>query len=264
MSDEPENISFLEHLDQLRGTLLKMLGAFLLCCIPCWFVSQQSMDYLLAYAAPGDVPMHYFSLMEPFVTRLKVMAFLALVVSIPWSARCLWGFLKPGLLQDERKAVVAAFTAIFLLALLGAAVALLFIVPAVFTFSLSFAGPTMQPVLGIGDFVGLVLVVMLAAMALFQFPVVLFLLLRLGFINLSLLRRKRPHVIVVIFILAAVFSPPDVLSQLLLAIPSWLLFEASLCFFGKYFKEHDRSYDDIYKDSDAEVIQDGADAPENK
>lgn len=137
-----------------------------------------------------------------------------------------------------------------LLALTGAVLCILFIVPALIRFSVSFSGPGLQPVIGIGDFTGLVLTVLLAAMVLFQFPVLLYLLLKTGILHLSTLKNKRPHVIVLIFILAAIFSPPDVFSQLLLAIPSWLLFECSLIFFSKRFPEQDTVFDELYRHAD--------------
>ena len=106
----------------------------------------------------------------------------------------------------------------------------------------------MQPVIGIGDFTDLVLMVLVAGMVMFQFPVVLYLLLWLGILDVSMVRDKRPLVIVLIFVAAAVLSPPDVFSQIVLAVPAWLLFELSLWFFAKRFPREDRSYDEIYKD----------------
>lgn len=252
MPHDSDNLTFLEHLEELRSVLLKVLVGFCLCCIPCWYVSQRALEWLTAYAAPSEFPLHYFSLMEPFLIRLKITAFLSFVVSSPWSVRCIWRFLEPGLLAKERKSVSFAFCSMAGLALCGAAIALVFIVPALVRFSLSFADSSMLPVIGIGDFTDLVLVTLLAAMALFQFPVVLYLLLQLGFITLTTLRNKRPHVIVLIFILAAIFSPPDVLSQLLLAIPSWLLFEVSLIYFDRVFADRDSGYKEIYAEANAE------------
>ena len=235
MADDAENMSFLEHLEQLRKVLQKILAGFLIACFLCWPLSERVLAALLRYAAPEGFQLHYFSLMEPFVARLEVTAFLALVLSLPWSGWCLWRFLEPALKREERGPVVRTALGMGLLALTGAALALGFIVPSLVRFSLSFASPEMQPVIGIGDFTGLVLLVLLAAMALFQFPLLLYLLLLVGVLDVAQLRRKRPLVIVVIFVLAALFSPPDVLSQLLLAVPAWLLFEAGMVFFNRRF-----------------------------
>ena len=106
----------------------------------------------------------------------------------------------------------------------------------------------MQPVIGIGDFVSLLLMVILATMAMFQFPVILLGLLTTGIINLDMVKSKRAHVVVAIFILAAIFSPPDVFSQLLLAVPTYILFEATLIFYAFREKKSDPNrmiYQDI-------------------
>ena len=102
--------------------------------------------------------------------------------------------------------------------------------------------------IGIGDFVSLILVIVLAAMAMFQFPVILLGLLTTGVLQLETVRAKRAHIMVIIFILAAVFSPPDVFSQLLLAVPTYILFEATLIFYAFREKKSDPNrmiYQDI-------------------
>ena len=232
MGKDPEDAGFLEHLEALRWVLLKILLAFVICCLPGWYFSDILLKLLLRYAAPEGFALHYFTLLEPFMTRVKIMLMLALCGAMPFTLWWLWGFIAPALTAEERRALRLPVIAILLLALLGAAVSLVLIVPALVRFSLSFAGPEMQPVIGIGDFVSLVLMVVLAGMLLFQLPMVLLALLTLGIVDLDSVRRKRPFIIVVIFILAAVFSPPDIFSQLMLAVPTWLLFESSLLVFS--------------------------------
>jgi len=232
MAADPDQAGFLEHLEALRGVLLKTLLLFVLGCIPGWYFSEPLLKLLLDYAAPEGFSLHYFTLMEPFLTRLKIMLMLSLCVTLPGALWWFWGFISPALTERERRALRTPVISILLLAAAGAAVSILFIVPALVRFSLSFAGPEMRPVIGIGDFVSLILMVILAGMLLFQLPMVLLGLLTLGIVDLEAVRKKRPLVIVVIFILAAVFSPPDVFSQLLLAVPTWLLFELSLLIYS--------------------------------
>ena len=232
MADNPDDAGFLEHLEALRGVLLKILLLFVIGCVPGWYFSELLLKTLLKYAAPEGFALHYFTLMEPFLTRLKIMLMLSLCITLPGALWWLWGFIAPALTTQERKALRMPVISILLLAVAGAAVSILFIVPALVKFSLTFAGPEMQPVIGIGDFVSLILMVILAGMLLFQMPMVLLGLLTLGIVDLQTVRKKRPYVIVAIFFLAALFSPPDVFSQLLLAIPTWLLFELSLLFYS--------------------------------
>ena len=246
--EEPQDIKFLEHLEMLRGVLIKIISIAALALFPCWFIAPEVLDLLLKYAAPAEFKLHYFTLMEPFLTRLKITALLALIITFPINITLLWRFIAPGLLEDERKAVKGPAIFMFLLALGGVALSAFLVIPALVRFSLSFAGNNMQPVIGIGDFTDLVLMVLLAGMILFQFPVVLYCLLWLGILDVAVIREKRPLIIVLIFVAAALLSPPDVFSQIVLAVPAWLLFEVSLWFFGRKFPLKDRSYDEIYKD----------------
>lgn len=239
--------NFLEHLEALRGVLLKIAFCFLLLCIPAGYFSGDILQCLLDYAAPDGFKLHYFTVMEPFMTLLKITVIVALTGTFLPAIWWIWGFIAPGLTPEERKKLITPVSLIFFLALGGVAVAVFCIIPALIRFSLSFAGGDLQPVIGIGDFVSMLLVVILASMAMFQFPVILLGLLTVGVLNLDVVKAKRPHVIVVIFILAAIFSPPDVFSQLLLAIPTCILFEASLLYFSWRQKKED-SYETIYKD----------------
>lgn len=231
MSGKPEK--FLDHLEDLRKVLLKIIAVTLILAIPCWFLAPAALDSLLKYAAPGEFRLHYFALMEPFFVRLKLTALLALVLAAPWNAGQLWGFISPGLLPKERKILALPVLVISLLALGGAALAAFIVAPALLRFSLSFAGEGLEPVIGIGEFTDLVLMVILAGMLLFQFPVVIYLLLKLGIVQEETIRNKRPLLIVLIFTAAAVFSPPDAFSQIALAIPTWLLLELSLWLFAR-------------------------------
>lgn len=240
---------FLDHLDALRSVLVKIIVVYLLFCLPGWYLSQKMLDLLLGYATPSGFSLHYFTLMEPFLTRLKIMMVAAFVATLPFALWWLWGFISPGLTVEERRALRMPVLSMLLLAAGGAVLCLFFIVPAMMSFSLSFAGPDLKPVIGIGSFVSLILVVTLAGMLLFQFPVVLLVLLTTGIVNVDTIRRRRSHVIVLIFILAAVFSPPDVFSQLLLAIPTYLLFEVSLVIFTLRSAKKKPGYD-VYEDAD--------------
>ena len=247
-----ENANFLEHLEALRSVILKSAGCFLLFCIPAWYFAGDVLQIILDYAAPEGFKLHYFTVMEPFLTLLKIALILAVTASIPFTLYWVWGFIAPALTRDERKKLAFPVFMMFFLALGGAAIAIFFILPAMITFSMSFTGNSLEPVIGIGDFVSLIVVIVLAAMAMFQFPVILLGLLTTGILQLETVRSKRPHIAVVIFILAAVFSPPDVFSQLLLAIPTYILFEGTLLFYAIRQKK-DESYDMIYSEANDEI-----------
>lgn len=250
-NDEGFDRGFLDHLDELRSELLKIASFFLVLCVPAWYFSEVVLKLLLDYAAPEGFALHYFTLMEPFLTRMKITLMLALTASLPWTLFRIWKFIAPALLEEEKKALLLPVASVFLLALLGAGISLFFVVPSLIGFSLSFAGDALRPVIGIGDFVSMILMVLLAGMGLFQFPMVLYVLLVLGVVDVATVRKKRPYVIVLIFILSAVFSPPDVVSQLLLAFPAWILFEVSLLLFSFRKEKKDRSYEEIYGETNS-------------
>ena len=245
--DSEKGSNFLDHLEALRNVLLKSAGCFLLFCIPAWYYAGDILQLILTYAAPEGFKLHYFTIMEPFFTLLKITLILALTASIPFIIGWFWGFIAPGLTVDERKKLAFPVFLMFFLALGGAAVAIFFILPAMITFSMSFEGYSLEPVIGIGEFVSLIMVIILAAMAMFQFPVVLLGLLTTGIIKLDTVKSKRAHTVVAIFILAAIFSPPDIFSQLLLAVPTCILFEVTLIFFAFRERKSD-CYKEIYQD----------------
>ena len=126
---------------------------------------------------------------------------------------------------------------IIILALLGGGTALLGMVPAVMRFSISLAGNEFTPVIGIGNFVSLVLGLVIAGMLVFQFPIIVYALLSLNVVSLAQIKRMRRWIIVIILIVAGILSPPDIASQLLLALPCYLLFEAALWLYSLRNKE---------------------------
>ncbi len=229
--DKEENQSFFGHLEALRFVLLKIAAAFFLLFIPAWFASQPLLDKLLDYAAPKGFSLHYFTLLEPFFIRLKMSLTLDLFLSLPFTFYFIWQFIAPGLTAHERKLFRYPFYAGILLAGFGIVFALAAIVPAIVKFSLSFAGANMTPVIGIDSFVSMSLFAILACGLIFQFPLLVYALLASGVVSVETVKKQRPVVIVLILIIAAVLTPPDVISQVMLAMPTWVLFELSLIFF---------------------------------
>ena len=227
----------LEHIDALRSTLLKIIVTYALLCVPCWFLATPLLDYILTHAVPGGFSIHYFTLLEPFFAMIKLMLTLAAMASLPFTLFYLWQFVEPALLEDEKRFIRPLLLSAFLLACAGAAAAYFFLMPCVIAFSKSFAGPNMDPVIGLESFISMLLILVIAGALLFQFPVVLFTLLTLGIIDVRSMRRKRPVVIVGILILAGLLTPPDVVSQIALAVPACIFYELSILIFSRYKKK---------------------------
>lgn len=228
--NETEEMSFLGHLEALRFVILKIIAVFLILFFPSWYFSGPLIDLLLKYCAPAGFKLHYFSLMEPFFIRLKASSVLDLFAVLPFALFFIWKFISPGLYEAERRMLRLPFFLSVLFALLGISFALFFLLPAVVGFSLSFSGPQMEPVIGIDSFVSMTLLLVLACGIMFQFPLVLLGLLASGVISSETLIRQRPLVIVLILVVSALLTPPDVISQIMLALPIWILFELSIAF----------------------------------
>lgn len=225
--------SFLGHLEALRFVLLRSLGIFaLLFCIG-WYFAPLMRDALLDFAAPSGFKLHYFTLMEPFFVQLKIACTAALIAGFPFYLWQFWRFISPGLHPEERSAVRLPLLLAVVLAAAGVGTGIFFITPAVVSFSLSFASKNMDAVIGIDGFISFILLISLAGALLFQFPLLLSAMLAAGLVKVETLRKQRGTVLVVLLIISAFVTPPDVISQLLLAIPTYLLFEAVL-FYGRW------------------------------
>jgi len=236
MAESEDSHGVLEHIDALRRMLLEMIVTYVAFCVPGWFVATPLLDYLLTHAVPGGFTIHYFTLLEPFFAMVKLMLTLAAMMSLPFSLFYLWLFVAPALLDHEKKFIRPLLTVSFLLSCAGAAAAYFFLMPCVIAFSMSFSGPNMDPVIGLDSFISMLLILVIAGAIVFQFPVVLFTLLTLGVIDVESMRKKRPVVIIGILVLAGFVTPPDVVSQIALALPCWLFYELSILIFSHYKK----------------------------
>ncbi len=219
----------LAHLEALRRTLLYCMAVTAVLIPAGYFAAPYAIEYLVQWSMPENFgKMYYFAPMEVFLLHLKVALILALTAGYPLNILFLWRFLLPALYQNERRILPAWLLASTVLFAGGAVFCVGFILPMVMNFSLGFAGNNVAPMLGLANFVTLAGWMMLAFGIMFQSPLIVLLAVKLNFISTASLAAKRSYVIVIILILAAIFTPPDVVSQLLLAIPAWLLFEAGL------------------------------------
>ena len=224
----------LEHLDALRAMLLKIVATYAVLCVPGWFLASPLLDYLLKHAVPGGFTIHYFTLLEPFFAMIKLTLTLAAGMSLPFTLFYIWQFVAPALHDDEKRFIRPLLASSFLLACAGVAAAYFFLMPCVIAFSQSFSGPNMDAVIGVDSFISMLLILVIAGALVFQFPVVLFTLLTLGVISIESMRKKRPVVIIGLLVLAGFLTPPDIVSQIALALPCWLFYELSILIFSHY------------------------------
>lgn len=226
----------LEHLVELRTRLLRAFMAFAVAFGVCFYFADYIFSFLvrpLTAAFPaGEGRLIYTKLYEAFFVEVKVALFAAFFVSFPVIANQLWAFVAPGLYAKEKKAFLPFLVATPVLFTMGAALAYYVVMPTAFHFFLGFQGQKgglkLEALPGTGDYLALVMQFILAFGISFLLPVLLMLLNRAGIISRAQTVAARRYVIVAIFIVAAVATPPDVISQLLLAIPLMALFEGTL------------------------------------
>lgn len=229
----------LDHLIELRRRLLySVLALFLACAISFYFAdyifSFLTKPLAVAFGGREGAKLIYTKLYEAFFVQLKVALFAGFFVSFPVLANQVWMFIAPGLYRNEKKALLPFLIATPVLFVLGAALAYYFVMPTAFRFFLSFedhnqlGGISQEALPAMGDYLSLVMHMVFAFGFSFLLPVLLVLLARVGILSLETLVKGRRYAIVIAFAVAAVVTPPDVISQLMLAIPLWILYEISI------------------------------------
>jgi sec-independent protein translocase protein TatC len=225
--------TFISHLVELRDRLVKAsVGIALICAaLMLWPGPSQIYDFIarpMIAALPVGSKMIATGVIAPFLVPMKVTLVIAFILALPWVFYQLWAFIAPGLYAHEKKLVLPLVISSSLLFMGGVAFCYFFVFGRVFKFISDFSPSSIAVTPDIENYLDFVMSMCLAFGATFEVPVVVVILVRMGIVSVSKLKEIRPYCIVGAFVIAAIVTPPDVVSQLSLAIPMWMLFELGL------------------------------------
>lgn len=226
--DEPDDdrLGLLEHLAELRGVMIHSFVAALVATILCWFWSGDLLDILIRPIQ--DQGVYFTAPNEAFLTRLKISAVVGLFVVAPFIFFKIYGFILPGLYKSERRVVTPLLLATTALFYTGVAFAFLVVIPQVITFLLSFGTDVMEPLIGVGPYFNFVARLCLAFGLVFELPLLVLFLSVLGIVNPRMLLRTWRFAIIIIVAMSAMLTPPDMISQVMMAGPVLVLYLGSV------------------------------------
>ena len=226
-----EQETFLSHLIELRTRLMRSIIAVvvvLVCLFPFAKEIYAALAAPLLHSLPAGATMIATDVTGTFLVPLKVTAMAAFVVALPYVLWQAWAFIAPGLYHHEKRLALPVIVSSVFFFLVGMAFAYFLVFPIAFGFFAGYAPAGVQMMTDIDKYLSFVLTMFIAFGVTFETPVVVIVLVRLRVVSIEKLKAARPYVIVGAFVIGAVFTPPDVISQCLLAVPMWMLFEIGL------------------------------------
>ncbi|NIM18884.1 MAG: twin-arginine translocase subunit TatC [Candidatus Latescibacteria bacterium] len=224
--DNLKEMSFLDHLEELRSTIIQSLVVFFVLSVLCWFFSGKILDILI-----NDLPvesLYFHSPLEAFMVRLKVSFVLGFMLAFPFVLSKIWAFISPGLFTSERKKVFPFILSSSALFYAGVLFCYLILIPIVLQFLLRFGTENINPLLSVQSSFTFVARLCFTFGIVFQLPIVVLVLSLLGIVTPQFLLRQWRYAIVAIFVAAAILTPPDAVSQVLMAGPIFILYMGSV------------------------------------
>lgn len=231
---EPESAPeqpLLAHLMELRTCVVRAMFGFIVVLLPLLFFAGKLYHFLatpMMKLLPAGSSMIATEVAAPFLTPFKLAAVVAFALALPWILYQIWLFVAPGLYRNERRLILPMLASSTLLFYAGVAFAYYLVLPTVFKFFVTSAPEGVAVMTDVSKYLDFVLKLFLAFGFVFEMPVAIVLMVITGFVTPAQLAAKRDYVLVGVFIAAAVLTPPDVLSQIMLAVPAYLLYELGI------------------------------------
>jgi sec-independent protein translocase protein TatC len=249
---ENQEQGFIDHLIELRDRLLRMVVAILIVFLCLFAFSEEIFSYFakpLLSLMPEGTSMIATGVTSPFLVPFKLVLMLSVLLSLPYTLYQLWAFVAPGLYKHEKRLVGPLVFSSVMLFYMGIAFAYFVVFPLLFGFFIAIAPEGVSVMTDIGAYLDFILAIFFAFGIAFEMPVATFLLVQAGAVTPDDLAAKRPYIIVAVFVIGMLLTPPDIISQSLLAIPMWLLFEIGLLAsrFVEKRKQEENNEEDEYQ-----------------
>ncbi len=227
MTDKDESI--ITHIEAFRTMLIKCISALGICLIPMLFAAPKCLNWLIKIVlGKHNIVLNYFSPMEVFIIQIKTALILGIIFSFPYIAKQIWNFFVPALYEHEKKIIKSIVLSSSILFIAGSIFCLFVILPLIINFGLSFSSSEIKAVFGISNVINLSLWLILAFGIMFQLPLITYSLIKSEIVTYKTVTNLRPYVITGILITSGILTPPDIISQILLFTPTYLLFELGL------------------------------------
>lgn len=230
-TQEPEqkkkaDMPFLDHVEELRWRLIKSIVAVVVTGIVAFIFADRI--YSLITMPLGDTKLHFTEVTGSFYAYLKLAFFAGIVVAAPYVFYQLWSFIAPGLYQKEKQTVIPMVLSSFLLFLIGGSFCFFIVLPIALEFLLGYGAGILTPIITVSSYISFAGLMIVAFGMAFQLPVIGYFLGKIGLATPQRLAKGRPYAIVGMLIIGAVLSPPDVFTQILLAVPLIFLYEITI------------------------------------
>lgn len=231
-ADSDDQMTFLDHLEELRTRMLWCIGTLLVMTIVGFFITQQGgvIHLLTTPVLPylDESKLAFLSPTEPIIVTFKVAFFVGIMLSLPVIFYHFWAFIAPALLKEEKKVLFPAIFFSVILFAIGVAMAFFLVLPMGIKFLLSFQTESLRPMITIREYLKFATNMALVFGAVFELPLVVIILTKLGIVTPRTLRSKRRYAIVAILIFSAILTPADVLTMMMMCLPLITLFEVSI------------------------------------